>query len=237
MQQLSKSKAVLYHLYPGIVITIGFILLAPFVIQYGFPPQFGMLLSIVLTALPILLMHLMSAKKKEQQNRIIELNGFTNRLPARKLILCSLGLVLFAFLAWGATQPVSQYIADKLFYWLPHWYTVQDFNGYDAGKIKITLVLNLLLNGFLAPYVEELYFRGYLLPRMKSFGKTAFIVNTLLFSVYHFWQPHIYLTLMLSLLPMTYLTWKTKDLRLAIFTHCLLNLIGAILFFGLLMKS
>ncbi|HXL59059.1 MAG TPA: CPBP family intramembrane glutamic endopeptidase, partial [Chitinophagaceae bacterium] len=91
-----------------------------------------------------------------------------------------------------------------------------------------------MLNGFLAPYVEEIYFRGYLLPRMAAWGKWAFVLNAILFSLYHFWQPYIYLTLILSLLPMTYMVWKTKDLRLGILTHCLLNIIGALLAFGLL---
>ena len=119
---------------------------------------------------------------------------------------------------------------------MPDWYTVQDFTGYDKSKILITLIFNLLLNGFLAPYIEELNFRGYLLPRINSWGKSAFFVNAVLFSLYHFWQPYIYLTLILSLLPMTYLVWKTRDLRLSILTHSLLNLGGALLSFGLLNK-
>ena len=147
-----------------------------------------------------------------------------------------MGLVVFAFLIWGVTQPLNKIIADKFLTWLPAWYTVQDFQGYDKGAIQLTLLLNLLLNGFLAPFVEELYFRGYLLPRMEHFGKWAFVINALLFSLYHFWQPYIYLTLVLSLLPMIYLVWKTKDLRLGILTHCLLNLVGAVMSFGLLLQ-
>jgi membrane protease YdiL (CAAX protease family) len=101
----------------------------------------------------------------------------------------------------------------------------------------VTLVLNLVLNGFITPVVEELYFKGYLLPRMQVWGKWAFVINAFLFSLYHFWQPYIYLTLLLSLLPMTYTVWKTKDLRLGILAHCLLNLIGALLSFGLLLQK
>ena len=71
---------------------------------------------------------------------------------------------------------------------------------------------------------------------MVAWGKYAFVVNALFFSIYHFWQPYIYLTLVLSLLPMTYLVWKTKDLRLSILTHSLMNLIGALLSFGLINK-
>jgi hypothetical protein len=177
------------------------------------------------------------AKKSEMKNRITALNGFANKLPVGKLFLYSLGLVVFAFLVWGITQPVNRVITEKLLGWLPGWFTVQDFEGYSDNKIKITLALNLMLNGLLVPFIEELYFRGYLLPRMTAFGKWAFVINALLFSFYHFWQPYIYLTLIIALLPMTYAVWKTKDLRLAVLTHCLMNLTGALLSFGLVIKQ
>jgi hypothetical protein len=234
MKQLTKGKSILFHIYPGIFITLGFTFLAPVFMKYGFPPQFGMLVAIILVALPLLLIHLLKVKKQENKESIFALNGYTNRLPTGKLILYSLGLVIFAFLIWGITAPINKVLAENLLFWLPEWFTVQDFAGYDKNKIAITLILNLLFNGILAPYIEELYFRGYLLSRMESWGKYAFVLNAVLFSIYHFWQPYIYLTLIVSLLPMIFLVWKTQDLRLSILTHCLLNLVGAILSFGLL---
>jgi uncharacterized protein len=236
MQQLKKTKAILYHFYPGIITTIGFIILAPLAIKAKLPPQTALLLVILLVTLPLLAGHLLLAKKQEQLPNIGSLNGLKNRLPLPRLILYSAGLVVLAFIIWGLTQPLNTIISKKLLGWLPEWYTAQNFEGYSADKIKITLLLNLLLNGLLAPVMEEVYFRGYLLPRMKAFGKLSFFINAVLFSFYHFWQPHIYLTLILSLLPMTYLVSKTKDLRLAIVTHCSLNIIGAFLSFGLLLK-
>lgn len=236
MQQFSKAKSIFLHLYPGVVITIAFIVLTPFVVRMGFPPQLGALFSIILAALPLLIVDLFKARRKEHKSRIAELNGLTRKLSTVKLILYSLGLMVLSFIIWGVTQPLDKAITEKLFHWLPGGYTVQDFTGYGRSKIFITLVLNLLLNGFLAPYVGELYFRGYLLPRMANWGTWAFVVNAVLFSFYHFWQPYIYLTLILSLLPMTYLAWKTKDLRLPVLTHSLMNVAGALLSFGLLNK-
>ena len=146
MQQLSKSKSILLHLYPGVLITLGFIFLTPFFIKYGFPPQFGMLLSIILVAVPILSIHLLQVRKKENRKSIAEINGLTNRLSQSKLILYSIGLVIFAFFIWGATQPINVIITDKLLYWLPPWFTEQDFSNYSKDKIVITLQLNLILN-------------------------------------------------------------------------------------------
>jgi uncharacterized protein len=236
MNQLSKLRSVLYHLYPGIFITFCFILLAPVLLKYHYPPQFSLLLAIVIAAIPLLLLHLNKARKTENYKTIPELNYYNKKLPAARLIVYIIGLVIFAFLVWGITQPLNEVITKKLFYWLPHWYTTQDFTGYSKQIILITLIMNVALNGLVAPLVEEFYFRGYLLPRMAAWGKWAFVLNAILFSLYHFWQPYIWLTLVISLLPMTFLVWKTKDLRLGIYTHCLLNLIGALLSFALILK-
>jgi uncharacterized protein len=236
MKQLSKSKSMLYHLYPGILITLGFVWLTPRMVAWGYPPQLSMLVCIVFIAVPVFIFHLVQAKKEENKPKIIQLNGYREKLPAGKLILYSLSLLVFAFLMWGLFQPFDLFFTEHVFFWLPEWYTVQDFAGYSSDIIKVTLIANLMLNGFLAPIIEEFYFRGYLLPRMEVWGKWAFVVNAVLFSLYHLWQPYIYMTLIAALLPMTYLVWKTKDLRLAILTHCLLNLVGAVLSFGLLLS-
>jgi membrane protease YdiL (CAAX protease family) len=236
VKQLTKAQAVLYHLYPGIIIVLSFVIFTPILVNYHYPPQLGILASVILVALPLFIFHLSLAKKKESGKTFSQLNGYKNKLSTCKLILYALGLVVLMFLIWGVTQPLNKVINDKLLSWLPEWFTVRDFNGYSRQIIFLTLVLNLIVNGFFAPFVEEFYFRGYLLPRMAAWGKWAFVLNTVLFSLYHFWQPYVYLTLITSLLPMIWLVWRTKDLRLAILTHCLLNIIGALLSFGLVLK-
>ena len=193
-----------------------------------------MLVAIVMVVVPIIYFHLYKAKQKEELNRIKDLFSHTQKLANRKIILYTLGLIVFAFLVYGLMQPLNEVITDKFLFWLPDWYQVRDFTGYSRNIIMLTLVLNLVLNGILAPVAEELYFRGYLLPRMETWGKVAPIVNAVLFSLYHFWQPQIYLTLIIALVPLSYLTWKTKSLKLAIYAHCGLNIVGAILSFAML---
>ena len=60
---------------------------------------------------------------------------------------------------------------------------------YSREAWLVTLAAYLVLNGFVGPIVEELYFRGYLLPRMEWMGRWAPLVNVSLFSLYHFWSP------------------------------------------------
>ena len=234
MKQLSRSKILLYHFYPGILLTIFFILITPFAYAKGIPPQLVVLIGIPVVILPTIFVHLMKARKAEGKEKISDLIVYKEELPNFKLYGYTLGLIIFAFLVYGLTQPINLLINEKFLSWLPEWYLISDFKGFSKNLIMVTLILNLILNGFVAPIAEEIYFRGYLLPRMETFKKFAPYLSAILFSLYHFWQPQIYLTLIIALLPMTYLTWKTKSLKLAIYTHCGLNLVGVLLSFAMI---
>jgi membrane protease YdiL (CAAX protease family) len=236
MQQLSRMKSVLFHLYPGIIITFCFAVLTPLLLSYQLPPQFSILVIVSIVAIPLFVLHINRAKKEEQKDKLAQINGYTNKISTTRLVLYIAGLVIFMFFIWGITQPLNDIITRKLFSWLPAWYTVQDFKGYGKDIITVTLILNLVINGIFAPIAEEYYFRGYLLPRMAAWGKWSFVVNAVLFSCYHFWQPYVYLTLLIALLPLSWAVWRTGDLRVGIYTHCALNIIGALASFGLLMK-
>lgn len=85
--------------------------------------------------------------------------------------------------------------------------------------------------------VEELYYRGYLLPRVSRLGKWAPLINTVLFSLYHFtslWQNP---SRIIAFLPMVYAVWWKRNIYLGILVHCALivfNSLGILaLFFTL----
>ena len=77
-----------------------------------------------------------------------------------------------------------------------------------------------MFNGIAGPVVEELYFRGYLLPRMPwSQGWTP-LINALLFSLYHFFSPWQNITRIVAFIPLVYaVSWK-RNIYLSLFTHC-----------------
>jgi membrane protease YdiL (CAAX protease family) len=51
------------------------------------------------------------------------------------------------------------------------------------------IVLQVVSSGLVAPVVEELYFRGYLLPRIDRLGIWAPLIGALLFASQHVWTP------------------------------------------------
>jgi hypothetical protein len=68
---------------------------------------------------------------------------------------------------------------------------------------------------------------------MKMFGNVAPLVNTILFSIYHFFTPWENITRILAVTPLSYVVWLNKNIRIGIVIHCLLNTFGCI---GLLLS-
>jgi uncharacterized protein len=81
----------------------------------------------------------------------------------------------------------------------------------------------VIIAGFAGPIVEEFYFRGYLLPRLDQFGRTAPLVHAVLFSLYHFWTPWQNPSRIALSWAMAQVTWKTRSIYPAMLAHCVLN--------------
>ena len=139
--------------------------------------------------------------------------------------------VVLSIGAYVLAAPLDQVWGRTLFSWLPPWYTYSDISNYTRFSRPVLLIMfsfRLLLDGFIAPVTEELYFRGYLLPRISRFRWGAPLLNCFLFAIYHFWQPYNIPSIFFLCLPMVIAVWKTRDVRISVFVHMALNLIGAI---------
>ena len=90
--------------------------------------------------------------------------------------------------------------------------------------IGVLFTLSITLGGL----VEELYFRGYLLPRMEALGGWAPFLIVLLFSLYHFWSPWENAVRLLALTPWVYATWRARNLYLALLIHGVINAFSGI---------
>jgi uncharacterized protein len=91
----------------------------------------------------------------------------------------------------------------------------------------------LVANVFLAPVVEELVFRGLLLPRMRgTFGRWDVIVNGTLFTLYHLHQPwSMPATLIDGIVNQAYPTRRFRSTWMGIITHTSLSflIVGVVL--------
>ena len=234
-EQHSLLFSVGLHLIPGVLILIAYLLVAaPFVRSIGYPPYLAWVLAMCLALVPAelgLLLYL-----GWQQNGKLSLRGIVHyqEKPVKRgtLIGLVIALVIWLFIASAILTPVDSVLYEHLFFWIPFERT-GGAGGYVAGyprsTVIITLVASLLLTGIILPVVEELYFRGYLLPRLSHLGKWAPILNVTLFSLYHLWTPWQFVSRIGFFLPTVWVTWRKEDLRISLWVHCLSNTITQLL--------
>jgi membrane protease YdiL (CAAX protease family) len=201
-----------------------FALLAPAFIGHGAPRSLAFTLAVLLAGLPCMLAVLWAGRRW---------GGVRYREPMPAWLYAALyaaGLVL-AFAMLFATAPLCEFLAGNAFHWLPGYL----LPGWDPPVpperplVLFALLLQLAIDGAVAPVVEELYFRGLLLPRMGRLGMTAPAASALLFSVQHLWQPYNWPLIFLINLPLAYVVRWRRNIYVGMMLHCSTNTIGAVL--------
>lgn len=227
IEQHSIPKSILLHLLPGLLISLAFIFLSPLIRQYKLPPLLALIIPIAIVLLPFELGLLFW--QGFRQNGRLSLRGIVvncKTLRFKDYLVFVPILLLWSVTTFLMLQKLDRVILDNVFNWLPDWFQFNLFNpaDYSQSVLTITFILFLIMNGFAGPISEELYFRGYLLPRMERFKGYAPLVNVILFSLYHFFSPWQFFTRILAFLPIATVVSRKKNVYLSIFTHCLLNI-------------
>lgn len=234
IEQHSLLKSIILHLLPGALLTTFYLIIAPFFTSMGLPSLSAFIVSVVCTSMPFELVYLLLQGKKK--NGVISLKGL---FPYQESVSKKQYLIFVPILViWGAIWlgfiPMffDKQIIKNLFQWLPEWFNITGFidniNHYSRNVLVVTLILGAILTGILAPYVEELYFRGYLLPRISRFNGWSVLINSILFSLYHFHQPWGFFSRVFFLLPMVFIVWRKKNIKIAILVHCILGALSMI---------
>lgn len=237
-EQLTLPTLLGLFLVPGALLTIAFVLLAPFVERAGFPPIAALLAAILIVLVPFELAVIVRAGRYRAQGFRSAI-PYRRALPLRNWLWLVPALIVAAFVGFGLSMVFEPTVIATFFAWLPDWFVrpidLERVGDYSREAWLVTLVAYLALNGFVGPIVEELYFRGYLLPRMEWMGRWAPLVNVSLFSLYHFFSPWQLLGRILGFGPTVYaVRWK-ENVYLGMIVHCSLNTLGIILVMGMVL--
>ncbi len=226
IKQHTIFETVLFHLLPGALITLTFILLGPWLKQNHLPPLLALLIPILVILIPFELgwMYYQGFRR----NGRLSLKGIV--LNCESIQPKDFIIFVPVLLTWSAGTfmlfgDIDLVIMKTFFYWLPDWFQLNQFDpaNYSQPILTITFIFFLTMNGVAGPIVEELYFRGYLLPRMEYLKRWAPLVNVLLFSFYHFFSPWQFITRILAFYPLAYVVRRKNNIFLSMATHCLLN--------------
>jgi len=232
IEQFNYWQIIIYHLLPGIpVLLIAFVLTNP---SFGInlPIFLSLIIAFIVCLIPIqwIIMKIFARKKSL---KIIEIIGYKNKQTIIKTLFWSFpGIVLAAVIFTFGTEIERPFWT--IFAFIPDWFRV---NRTAIGMEKffiLTIFLNFSIRGLLLPFTEEIYFRGFLLPRMQKTGKFAPIISSALFSIYHFFTPWENISRMIAVLPFVYITWWKKNIYIGIISHCVVNLLSCIGMFVLI---
>jgi membrane protease YdiL (CAAX protease family) len=231
-KQHSIGQSVLLHLLPGVLITIGYVLITPVLIQYGFPALMGLLIAFLALGLPFQVGFVLYQVRRSEGQLSLQEIIYRNPFPAWQFVALVIGILLWGFLTSGILGIPELYLAENFFSWLPDWFailSVEQFSGFAKPALVTTFIFVVIVNWFLGPIIEDIYFRGYLLPRLPKNSKWMPMISTALFSLYHFWVPWAFLSRLIAFYPITFVTWKRQNLYFNFAAHLSLNIVGGLL--------
>ena len=229
IQPHSIWKSITLHLLPGALLLVFFVIAVPFVEHLGLPLRFAAMLGVFLVLIPFQLGVLFYEGKK--RNGRFSLRGvvvYRERIPLWQYLLWVPLLVVWSSIWALLLSPLGDFLIKTVFSWLPAWFIYSDNSG-TSRIILVVMVTGYGIANVSAAIVEELYFRGYLLPRLSRLRGWAPLVNTVLFALQHFLTPWQQPFIILGVLPQAYLVSKKSNIYLGILAHSILNLLSTIL--------
>lgn len=230
-ERQSLPRMLWAHLFPGVLAFLFYAVATRLLTPRGLPPSFALFLGMLVVLIPYQLGVLIRARRKNAAAPAEgELIPYTRRLPLLQYAAIVPLLLSWAFFCFFVVAPRETRFLEGLLPHPPGWlFGVAGSSSYSRKALLATWVLGLLVNGLALPVVEELYFHGYLLPRIPARGRWQPIPNTILFSLYHFFSPWQNLTRILAIAPIAYAVQWKRSVYLGIATHCSLNTLAMLI--------
>jgi len=216
----SLTQSIILHLLPGILVGCFYFLARQPVANMGYPSIFALLLAFAFVLVPVELGYLLyKGKKKTGRFTLQGIISYRKSIPRWQYFLWPITIVFVTGAIFTLLKPIDAFLQERLFFWMP------DVNyGLDGNYSRTTLIVTysmfFIFNVFLAPMVEELYFRGYLLPQMQ--GRFATFFHSFLFAAVHVFTPWMVITRTLGLLPLLFGV-KKKNIFVGMIVHILGN--------------
>lgn len=232
LQPMPLWQALFFFGIPTLVMILSSYVFQPFLIAAGEPPFEAFLAS---TLLPMALMFtaaLVAYHKAE--GHPLTWRAFSQRMRypglTLKAVALGIGVAIIASLGFGLLNIPSQALLAGGLIPLP-----QDAPGLNqfigpALRNNWDIVLLFLVTFVFNIVGEELWWRGYILPRQElTHGRATWLIHGLLWTGFHafkYWE-------LLSLLPVTlvlaYVSQRTKNNWPTLIAHAIVNGLGLIL--------
>jgi uncharacterized protein len=226
------GTSIALHVLPGLALLLAYMFGAPLVRHWGLPVAFTGSLSILFVLVPLELgIVLYHSRRHGGRWSLANAMSYRKPMPRWQYLVLVPMLVMVYMVVIQAWQPFQVALAKAL-WWVPaailNPLPDDGAQTYAAPVLLMTAIVRVVCMGVVAPFAEELYFRGYLLPHIDRLGVGAPVLNAVLFACYHLWTALLNPGRALAWLPTVYLVWRKRNITLGITVHILLNLIGVI---------
>ncbi len=237
-QQLSmffrnmSLRLIALYLCPGLMPTVS-LGLSYFLFQEWAPSLLVFLLVYLLMMVPLFMGLIHHAGRRTVPSLTLKtILSNQQQIGVRKVFLLVLSTLFWAVMIFALLGKQMDFIKESIFSVVPAWFDLGDYllhkEYYSKGLIIFTWIL-LAVASIVVPVMEEIYFRGFLLFNSKHLGKWSPVINTLLFSFYHFWSIWLFPIRVIALFPMVYVVWRYRNIYIGMIVHCTLNLVGDVI--------
>ncbi len=223
-------RSILLHLFPGMLIAALYFLAVGPVQAWGFPSYMALLLAIPFVLVPVQLGYLLyQGRKRNGRFSLAGIVVYCERIPVWQYFAFTPLLFLLLAGIYRVVSPVDEVLRSLLFSWIPNS-AIPTIHPHDYSRpvLVVTYLALIVFGSVVAPIVEEMYFRGFLLPRLSRFGIWAPAINCVLFALYHVWTPWRAVSRALFFLPVAYTVQYKKNIYLGMMVHMLANATDAV---------
>jgi CAAX protease family protein len=241
MERHQVGRSLVLHLLPGALALIVFTLLARPVESLGFPSAMPWLISVLCVLLPFELGYLLYEGRKGS-GRLSFSGVILYRQPLKlpQILLWTAVTFIAVLVLYMLSGPVTSYLQAQVFGWVPNWFVFDtgiEGGGYTSSALMILNLASVLVFVIGVPIVEEMYFRGYLLPRISYLGMWAILANAVLFALYHFTTPWVFVTRALITLPLAYVAFRKQNIIPGIVVHAIANSVDVVMGFMYILST
>ena len=220
IEKHATARSIILHLLPGAMISLFYFLIRQTVIGLGYPSVFALVLAVAFILIPGELGYLLyQGKKKSGQYSLKGIIDFGTPGSWWQFLICAFIVFGVVGIIMTLMKPLDGFLKEKVFFWIPDQDPGLDGN-FSRTKLTVAYSLYFLFVVVLGPLVEELYFRGYLLPRMK--WKYSELIHSFLFAAYHVFSPWMIISRTAGFLPIILMV-KKKSIYHGIMVHILCN--------------
>ncbi len=218
----SLGSLVLFHLLPAVPGLLSYSLLSALMASRDVPNLMALMIIAVAVEAPVL-WWVMARLGRQPGEPLANLFPWSRKLRLSTYLLWGIPAALFSMAMMGAVGPAAgEALREAAFAWAPDWLVM---DGSPETMLTASRGVVMTMWGLSAVMVlvagptQELYFRGFLLPRMAHLGWKAPLLNAALFAVFHLIAPWSWPVFFLGTLPWALLVYWKRSVRIGLFAH------------------